>query len=87
MATTKKGGDDPIAKIGEMIDAKINAAFEGRERKETESKDPWARLEGIVDRAIGKRFEDWAKGMEEALANEGEPAGDPGKPRLVRGDA
>jgi hypothetical protein len=73
MATDKKK-IDPIERIGQMIDEKISAAFEGRDQKDKEAKDPMARLEGMIDRAVGKHFEAFAKSLEEA-----EAAGDTGK--------
>jgi hypothetical protein len=68
MATDNKKKIDPIERIGQMIDEKISAAFEGREQKEKEAKDPMARLEGMIDRAVGKHFEAFAKNLEEAEA-------------------
>lgn len=44
-------------KIARLLDEKIKAAFEDRDRAAREEKDPWARLEGMIDRAIGKRFD------------------------------
>lgn len=61
--------EDPIERIGKMIDERISAAFEGRAQSEKEAKDPMARLEGIVDRAVGKHFEQFAKSLEEAEAS------------------
>src|SRR4029077_8020827 len=48
--------DDAMDKISKLIEDRINAAFEGREQKDREEKDPGAKLEGIVNRAIDKRF-------------------------------
>ena len=48
--------DDAMDKISKLIEDKINAAFDGREAKDREDKDPWAKLEGIVNRAIDKRL-------------------------------
>jgi hypothetical protein len=63
MATPKK--DDPMEKIQSMIAKSIEEALSGRDRKEAEAKDPWARIEGIIDRAVGKHFEEFAKGLAE----------------------
>jgi hypothetical protein len=62
--------EDPIERIGRMIDEKVSAAFEGREQKDKEAKDPMARLEGMIDRAVGRHFEAFAKSLEEAEAGE-----------------
>jgi hypothetical protein len=56
--------EDPIERIGKMIDERISAAFEGRDQSEKEAKDPWARLEGMIDRAVGKRFDLFAQSLE-----------------------
>lgn len=61
-----KGKEDPIERIGKMIDERISAAFEGRAQTEKEAKDPMARLEGMIDRAVGKHFAAFAQSLEEA---------------------
>lgn len=63
MAPSTGKKEDPIEKIGRLIDERISAAFEGRERKEVEAKDPWARLEGIIDRKIGEHFKAFSDGI------------------------
>lgn len=60
--------EDPIERIGKMIDERISAAFDGRAQQDKEAKDPMARLEGMIDRAVGKHFEAFAKSLEEAEA-------------------
>jgi hypothetical protein len=67
MAKTR---EDPLDKITKLIEDKISEAFESRDRKETESKDPWARLEGVVDRAVTRHFEALNKGLEEGKSRE-----------------
>jgi hypothetical protein len=57
------GKQDPMEKIAKLIDERLEAAFAGRERKETEAKDPWARLEGMIDRKIGEHFEAFTKAV------------------------
>jgi hypothetical protein len=79
MATgTGKAKEDPIAKIGAMIEEKIAAALAGRDRTEAEAKDPWARIEGLIDRTIAKHFEEFAKGLEEGSAGAAESRGKKG---------
>jgi hypothetical protein len=60
-----KGKEDATEKIQAMIGKAIEEALSGRDRKEAEAKDPWARIEGIIDRAVGKHFEEFAKGLAE----------------------
>ena len=60
-----KTKEDPIEKLGRMIDEKIDAAFAGRDQREKEAKDPWARLEGMIDRAVAKRFDLFAQGLDD----------------------
>lgn len=61
---------DPMEKIADLIQAKIDEAFSSRDRKATEDKDPWARIEGMISRAVdgavGRHFEEFAKGIEGA---------------------
>ncbi len=76
--------EDPIEKIGRMIDEKIKDAFAGRERTETEAKDPWARLEGIVDRAVDKHFKAFADALDEEEAGGSSSSSGGGKRK--RGD-
>lgn len=60
---------NPAEKLQEMIDSSIERAFAGRDQKEKEEKDPWAKLQGMinrsVDEAVGRRFDLFAKGLEE----------------------
>lgn len=70
MATGKK--EDPMEKIGRLIDERLENAFSSREQKAKESTDPWARLEGIIDRKISEHFDAFTKA---ALGGDGEPAG------------
>lgn len=70
--------DDAMDKISKLIEEKIGAAFEGRARAEKEEKDPWAKLEGIVDRSVAKHLE--------ALGKVTEDEGDK-KKSSVEGDA
>lgn len=77
MADKKKV--DPIEKIGQLIDERIKAAFEGRDQSEREAKDPWAKLEGVIKRAVDDRFEMFAKSLEsEAGKDDDESGGDKG---------
>jgi len=69
MASTKSK-EDPLDKLANLIDEKIKSAFDDRDRSEKEASDPWARVEGIIDRAVGKHFEAFAKGLEEGAAKE-----------------
>lgn len=48
---------DPLERLGDLIDQKISSAFDSRDRAAREKDDPWARIEGIVDRAIAKRLD------------------------------
>lgn len=66
--------EDPAEKISRMIREGIEAAMGERERKDTEAKDPWARIEGLIDRTIAKHFNEFAKGLED-----GESSGGTGK--------
>lgn len=66
----QKQKEDPIEKLGKMIDEKITQAFESRDRASREEKDPWAKIEGIVDRAVSRHFENFAKGLEEGERRE-----------------
>lgn len=67
--------DDPLEKLAKMIDERIQAAFEGRDRKAKEESDPWAKLEGIVRRAVDERFADLDAGIEEGKRREGKGGG------------
>src|SRR5258708_2967122 len=65
---TGKAKEDPIQKIGAMIEEKIAAALAGRDRTEAEAKDPWARIEGLIDRTISKHFEEFSNALHEGSA-------------------
>ena len=94
MANTGKAGGgagkvDPLQKIQEMIDNSIQGAFAQRDTQQKESTDPWARLEGIIDRSVAKHFEAFTKGLEEGMAAEapegkGKP-GDEGDGKILGG--
>lgn len=77
-----KSKEDPVEKIQRMISESIEAALAGRERKELEAKDPAARLEGIIDRIVGKHFEEFAKGLEEGMGE----SSSSGKGKAAKGD-
>lgn len=64
--------DDPLERIGKLIDDRISAAFNDRDRRAAEEKDPWARLEGMIDRAVSRHFEAFGQGLEEGKAGEEE---------------
>lgn len=81
MAPPARSKEDPIEKIGKLIDDRISAAFANRDQSEREKSDPWARLEGAIDRAVDKRLKAF---MEELEGDEGEETG--GKPRVVKND-
>ena len=67
MGKNKQGaGGDPLERLGAMIDEKINAAFNSRDQAAREEKDPWARIEGMIDRAVGKHFAEFRRGLEES---------------------
>src|SRR5437016_4388652 len=74
MAAAKGSKQDPLDKLADLIDEKIKSAFEDRDRTQKEASDPWARIEGIVDRAVSKHFEDFGKGLEEGESKERKPA-------------
>lgn len=65
-----KDKKDPLDKLADLIDEKIKAAFDDRDRSQKEASDPWARIEGIIDRAVGKHFEEFGKGLEEGEERE-----------------
>lgn len=65
------GKDDPLERLLKTIDERIEAAFSNRDRKSKEESDPWAKLEGIIERAIDKRFADLDAGVEEGKRREG----------------
>jgi hypothetical protein len=67
---TGKAKEDPLDKLANLIDAKIKEAFEDRDRSQKEASDPWARVEGIIDRAVGKHFEAFSQGLEEGAVKE-----------------
>jgi hypothetical protein len=79
------GKDDAMDKISKMVEERINAAFEGREQKEREEKDPWAKLEGIVDRAVAKHFEALGAGVEEEKAKTKKSKSDDGDEKILGG--
>jgi hypothetical protein len=54
MPAAKKPSEDPVEKLARMIDEKLKAAFDERDTRDRESKDPWARIEGMIERGIGK---------------------------------
>jgi len=85
MAPAAGGGkapkEDPAEKIQRMISEGITAAMGERDRTEREAKDPWARIEGMIDRTIAKHFEAFAKGLEEGMDSTG------GKDKDKGGDA
>jgi hypothetical protein len=78
MAAGSSGKQDPMEKIAKLIDDRLEAAFAGRERKETEAKDPWARLEGMIDRKIGEHFEAFTKAVLEGDGGDGKTKGGKG---------
>lgn len=69
--------EDPMEKLARMMDERIAAAFEGQDRKAKEEKDPWARLEGAVSRAVeeavNRRFDALS---EQDKRRAGKPKGD-----------
>lgn len=69
------GKDDPLERLLKTIDDRIEAAFANRDRKAKEDSDPWARLEGIIERAVDKRFADLDAGLEEGKRREGKGGG------------
>lgn len=75
---------DPMEKIAELIQAKIDEAFSSRDRKASEEKDPWARLEGMIDRAVSKHFDLFRQGIEDAGDGDekGGKGGDEERPKL-----
>jgi hypothetical protein len=77
MATggTGKQKEDPTEKIQKMIGEAITKALGDRDQTEKEAKDPWARIEGVIDRTIAKHFQAFAQGLEEGMAKEGKPKG------------
>lgn len=64
-----------MEKLAALIDERIGAAFEARDRKAQEEKDPWARLTGEIDRAVAKHFAALGDGIEEGKRREGRPSG------------
>jgi hypothetical protein len=64
--------EDPVEKIQKMIDDAVERAFENKSRSEREEKDPWARLEGIVSRAVDKRLAEQKGGSLKQEKEEGE---------------
>lgn len=78
MAASKQ---DPLEKIAQLIDERVKAAFEDRDQRQREEKDPWARIEGIVDRAVGKR-------LAALIEDEGEEGTRTGrKPKIEKADS
>lgn len=72
---------DPLEKLATMIDDRIEKAFAGRDQKQKEEKDPWARLEGMVDRAVAKHFQAFGEGLGDGgAAGEDDEEGD--RPKL-----
>lgn len=69
--------EDPAEKIQRMISEGITAAMGERDRTEREAKDPWARIEGMIDRTIAKHFESFAKGLEEGMDTGGKDKAKP----------
>jgi hypothetical protein len=74
--------DDAMDKISKLIEDKINAAFEGKERKEREEKDPWAKMEGLIDRAVAKHFEALNDSGDEGKRKVSKDSDDEDKPKL-----
>ena len=68
--------EDPMEKLARMMDERIAAAFEGQDRKAKEEKDPWARLEGMIDRAVSKHVAALGEGAGEGKRRVGKPKGD-----------
>ena len=60
---------DPMERISKMISDQVEAAFKSRDTKAAEEKDPWAKLSGMVqravDEAVGRHFEELGKGLDE----------------------
>jgi len=61
---SSKQQEDPLEKLGRLIDEKVTAAFETRDRTQREKDDPWARLEGLIDRAVARHFDELARSLE-----------------------
>jgi len=68
--------EDPMEKLARMMDERIAAAFEGQDRKAKEEKDPWARLEGMIDRAVAKHVAALGEDAEESKRRVGKPKAD-----------
>jgi len=75
--------DDPLERLLKTIDDRIEAAFTSRDQRANEEKDPWAKLAGIIDRAIDKRFAELGEGVEEGKRKlKGDNPDDEERPKL-----
>lgn len=72
------GKDDPVAKLAAMVEKQINDAFERRDRSSAEEKDPWKKIEGLIDRAVGKHFDEFRRGLEDPEEDEDKDKGEGG---------
>ena len=50
--SSSRADESALEKLARIVDERVNAAFETRDKRQREDSDPWAKLEGIIDRAV-----------------------------------
>jgi hypothetical protein len=81
MPAAKKSSEDPVEKLARMIDEKLKSAFDERDTRDRESKDPWARIEGMIERGIGKALTKREEASAKPKAEDEGPGEDEGEQR------